>query len=123
MISLVARGIASLAGRMATRNPQLGRNLLKLLKRPKGITLYRGEPAVPLMSAKETGKYMYGPGSSGIFTRPSTLKEAAVGRWFSDEPKFASRFAGRRVFDWHPRAWKKMWEVGGPSGFGYQKNR
>ena len=38
MIPLVARGIASLAGRMATRNPQLGKNLLKLFNKPKGIT-------------------------------------------------------------------------------------
>ena len=44
MISLVARGIASLAGRMATRNPQLGKNIFSLLrKKPKGITVYRGD--------------------------------------------------------------------------------
>ena len=43
MIPLVARGIASLAGRMITRNPRLGKNLLDLFKKDKGITLYRGE--------------------------------------------------------------------------------
>ena len=122
MIPLVARGIASLAGRLIARNPRLGKNIFSLLrKKPKGITLYRGEPAVPMMSAKETGKWMYGPGSSGIFTRPSTLKEAAVGRWFSNEPSAAMRFAGRGPYGWHPRNWKKMWEMGGPSGYGYQK--
>ena len=36
MIPIVARGIASLAGRLMTRNPRLGKNL---------ITLYRGEDA------------------------------------------------------------------------------
>ena len=121
MIPIVARGIASLAGRMITKNPRLGKKIFDLLKKPKGITLYRGEPAVPMMSAKETGKWMYGPGSSGIFTRPSTLKEAAVGRWFSNEPSAAMRFAGRGPYGWHPRNWKKMWEVGGPSGYGFKK--
>ena len=50
MIPLVARGIASLAGRMATRNPGLGKKIFDLLKKPKGITLYRGEPAKPFYS-------------------------------------------------------------------------
>ena len=44
MIPIVARGIASLAGRMITRNPQLGKNIFSLLrKKPKGITVYRGD--------------------------------------------------------------------------------
>ena len=111
--------LAARAGIPAARTAL--RFLSKLKKPPKSVTLFRGEPAVKWMSAKETGKHMYGPGSGGLFTKPSTLKEGAVGRWFSDEPKFASRFAGRRVFDWHPRAWKKMWEVGGPKNFGYQR--
>ena len=110
--------LAARAGIPAARSAL---RFLSKLKKPKGITLYRGEPAVKWMSAKETGKYMYGPGSGGLFTKPSTLKEGAVGRWFSNEPKLASKFAGRRVYDWHPRAWKKMWEVGGPKHFGYEK--
>ena len=110
--------LAARAGIPAARSAL---RFLSKLKKPKGITLYRGAPAVKWMSAKETGKHMYGPGSGGLFTKPSTLKEGAVGRWFSNEPKLASKFAGRRVYDWHPRAWKKMWEVGGPKHFGYEK--
>ena len=45
MLPIVARGIASLAGRMMTRNPRIGKNLLNLFnKEPKGIAVYRGEP-------------------------------------------------------------------------------
>ena len=112
--------LASRAGIPAAKRAM---SFLSKLKKPPsgGITLFRGEPAVPMMSAKETGKYMYGPGSGGLFTKPSTLKEAAVGRWFSNEPSAAMRFAGKRVYDWHPRSWKKMWEVGGPKEFGYQR--
>ena len=46
MIPLVARGIASLAGRMIARNPRLGKKIFDLLKRPKGITVYRGQNVV-----------------------------------------------------------------------------
>ena len=43
MIPIVARGIASLAGRMIARNPRLGKNLLSLFNKPKGITrVWRG---------------------------------------------------------------------------------
>ena len=111
--------LAARAGIPAARSAL--RFLSKMKKPPKSVTLFRGEPAVPMMSAKETGKYMYGPGSGGLFTKPSNLKAAAVGRWFSNEPKLATRFAGKRVHDWHPRSWKKMWEVGGPKEFGYKK--
>ena len=113
----------SLAARLGLPAARSALRFLSRMKKPKGggITLYRGEPAVPMMSAKETGKYMYGPGSGGLFTKPSNLKAAAVGRWFSNEPKLATRFAGERVHDWHPRSWKKMWEVGGPKEFGYQR--
>jgi len=47
MISLVARGIASLGGRLIARNPRLGKKIFDLLKRPSGITrVWRGvEPA------------------------------------------------------------------------------
>ena len=108
MISLVARGIASLAGRMATRNPRLGKKIFDLLKKPKGITVYRGQNVVHRSSLADAQKAM---GSHG----------AGVGRWFSDDPKLAMRFAGKGTFGWKPRHWKKMWEMGGPSGFGYRK--
>jgi hypothetical protein len=31
------------------------------------------------------------------------------------------RFAGKSTIGWHPRHWKKMYEMGGPGGFGYKK--
>jgi len=105
MIPLVARGIASLAGRMATRNPGLGKKIFDLLKRPKGITVYRGQNVVHRSSLEEAKKQL-GP---------------TVGRWFSDKPQLALKFAGSGVHSWKPRHWKKMWQVGGPSGFGYRK--
>ena len=97
MIPLVARGIASLAGRMIARNPRLGKNLLNLLrKKPtEGMTVFRGEPwkASPTL-LKETSKWMYGPGGSAA----SPLRHSASGRWFSTNPKLASRFAGYTGF-------------------------
>ena len=108
MIPIVARGIASLAGRMATRNPRLGKKIFDLLKRPKGIMVYRGQNLVHRSSLAETQKAM---GSYG----------AGVGRWFSSDPKLAMKFAGKGTLGWKPRHWKKMWEKGGPSGFGFRK--
>ena len=108
MIPIVARGIASLAGRMATRNPRLGKKIFDLLKKPKGITVYRGQNVVHRSSLADAQKAM---GSYG----------AGVGRWFTDDPKLAMRFAGKNTLGWKPRYWKKMWEKGGPSGFGYRK--
>ena len=87
MIPLVARGIASLAGRMMTRNPRLGRNL---------ITLYRGEPARLLGS----------PSKSEIIKRnlsdikSDRLRKLAMGRWFSTDIKMAKDFAGTPRFGW-----------------------
>jgi len=108
MIPIVARGIASLAGRMATRNPGLGKKIFDLLKRPKGIMVYRGQNVVHRSSLADAQKAM---GSYG----------AGVGRWFSSDPKLAMKFAGKGTLGWKPRHWKKMWEKGGPSGFGFRK--
>ena len=98
-------GIASLAGRMLARNPRLGKKIFDLLKKPKGITVYRGQNVVHRSSLEEAKKQL-GP---------------TVGRWFSDKPQLALKFAGSGVHSWKPRHWKKMWEMGGPSGYGYQK--
>ena len=103
MIALVGRGIASLAGRMATRNPRLGKKIFDLLKKPKGITVYRGEPWKSKDTLQEMANMMYGSGRIGVLknlgkTVPSNatnpLRQAAAGRWFTDEPRWASRFAG-----------------------------
>jgi len=98
MIALVGRGIASLAGRMITRNPRLGKKIFDLLKRPKGITVYRGEPWKHTPGEiKKVANWMYGP--TAKFGRgPSPLRHGAAGRWFTEDPKFASRFAGYTGF-------------------------
>ena len=51
------------------------------------------------MSAKETAKYMYGPGretSKSVFSTFSNpkLRESALGRWYTTDPERAMRFAG-----------------------------
>ena len=108
MLPLVGRGLISLATRLAARNPRLGKKIFDLLKRPKGIMVYRGQNLVHRSSLADAQKSLgpYGPG---------------VGRWFSDDPKLAMKFAGQGTLGWHPRNWKKMWEVGGPSGYGFRK--
>ena len=97
MLPIVARGIASLAGRMISRNPQLGKNIFSLLrKKPKGITLYRGEPA----------RLFGDPSKSEIIKRnlsdikSDRLRKLAMGRWFSTDLKMAKDFAGTPRFGW-----------------------
>ena len=93
MLPLVGRGIASLAGRMATRNPRLGKNIFSLLrKKPKGITVFRGEPWKSSSSIKDMAKWMYGPGTGSQSNNP--LRFGAAGRWFSTNPKSAGLHAG-----------------------------
>jgi len=89
--------LAARAGIPAARSAL--RFLSKLKKPPKGITLYRGEPLKPIMSAKETAKYMYGAGrdtSKSVFSTLSNpnLRHSALGRWYTTDPSRAMRFAG-----------------------------
>ena len=91
MIPLVARGLASLAGRMLARNPRLGKKIFDLLKKPtEGITVFRGEPWKSRSSIKDMAKWMYGPGSQSN----NPLRFGAAGRWFSTNPKSAGLHAG-----------------------------
>ena len=97
--------LAARAGIPAARSAL--RFLSKLKKPPKGITLYRGEPLKPIMSAKETAKYMYGADrgtSKNVFSTLSNpnLRYSALGRWYTTDPSRAMRFAG------HPRFSIKM---------------
>ena len=93
MLPLVGRGIASLASRMISRNPRLGKNLLSLFnKEPKGIAVYRGEPWKTRSSIKDMAKWMYGPGTRSQSNNP--LRFGAAGRWFSTNPKSAGLHAG-----------------------------
>ena len=93
MIPLVARGIASLAGRMIARNPRLGKNLLSLFnKKSKGIAVYRGEPWKTKSTLDQMAKWMYGPGTGGQSNNP--LRFGATGRWFTRNPRGARLYAG-----------------------------
>ena len=93
MLPIVARGIASLAGRMMTRNPRIGKNLLNLFnKEPKGIAVYRGEPWKNRSTLDHMAKWMYGPGKGGQHNNP--LRFGATGRWFTRDPKGARLYAG-----------------------------
>ena len=100
MLPLVGRGIASLAGRMITRNPGLGKKIFSLLrKKPtEGITVFRGEPwKYTPGEMKQVANWMYGP-TAKYGRGPSPLRHGAAGRWFTEDPKFASRFAGYTGF-------------------------
>ena len=112
MIPLVARGIASLAGRMLARNPRLGKKIFDLFKKPKGITLYRGEPAKPFYSLKEQAKHMYGRKDS-LFYGVNPLRKAAAGRWFSSGPLDVTGYAGSGVYSLRPHMWKNILDWGG----------
>ena len=112
MIPIVARGIASLAGRLIARNPRLGKKLFDLFKKDKGITLYRGEPAKPFYSLKEQAKHMYGK-KDALFYGKNPLREAAAGRWFSSRPLDVTGYAGSGVYSWKPSNWRMIKEWGG----------
>ena len=79
MIPLVARGIASLAGRLAMRNPRLGKNL---------ISLYRGEsfPQRNISSLKSTAKYFN-------TTLPKMKKDTLSGQWYTPNRDHARSYA------------------------------
>ena len=88
--------LAARAGLPAARSAL--RFMSKLKKPPKGITVYRGEPwdASPKLM-KEVSNWAYGP--TAKFGRgPSPLRHGAAGRWFTENPKFASRFSGYTGF-------------------------
>ena len=97
MIPLVGRGIASLAGRMITRNPRLGKKIFDLLKKPKGIPVYRGDVAGFRSLPKSKMAKMYDEKAVLPFSQPK-LRELAMGRWFTQNPEYARGFAGTSRF-------------------------
>ena len=77
MISLGARGLASLAGRLLSK---------------RGTTVFRGEPWKNRSSLDNMAKWMYGPGTGSQSNNP--LRFGATGRWFTRDPKGARLYAG-----------------------------
>ena len=92
----LAYGLTRLATRFGIPAAKSAMRFMSKLRQPKNITVYRGESVVPTKSLFETRKEL----------------GAGVGRWFSDDPKLAMKFAGRGVYDWHPRAWGTMLKTG-----------
>ena len=79
MLPLVARGIMSLAGRLAARNPRLGKNL---------ISLYRGEsfPQRNISSMKSTAKHFK-------TTLAEMKKDKLSGQWYTPNRDHARAYA------------------------------
>jgi len=97
MIPIVARGIASLAGRMIARNPRLGKKIFDLIKRPAHVTVFRGEHfRLPGEASKASMAKMFDMSS---LPYPG-LRKQAMGRWFTSDPKFARAYAGTPRFNW-----------------------
>ena len=101
--------LASRAGIPAARSAL--NFLSKLKKPPKGITLFRGEPAKPIVSLKDQAKHMYSKGS--LFHGDSPLRRGAAGRWFSSKPADVTGYAGHRVYNWKPSNWANIKNWGG----------
>jgi len=77
MISLGARGLASLAARLLSK---------------RGTTVFRGEPWKTRSSLENMAKWMYGPGTGSQSNNP--LRFGATGRWFTRDPRGARLYAG-----------------------------
>ena len=88
--------LATKAGIPAARSAL---RFLSRLKKPPGVTVYRGQNVVHRSSLADVQKEL-GP---------------TVGRWFSDKPKLAMKFAGSGVHSWSPSFWGKI--LKGKSGY------
>ena len=86
----------SLAARAGIPAARSALRFLSKLKKPPGITVYRGSNVVHGSSLEHAQKMM-GP---------------TLGRWFSDKPSLAMRFAGKNVHSWKPSFWPQMLKTG-----------
>jgi len=104
MLPIVARGIASLAGRLITKNPRLGKKIFDLLKRPSGITVFRGERA---RLFGDPSKASIAKMFDDVSTLPYPgLRKQAMGRWFSTDLRKARAYAGVPRFNWLKTGYK-----------------
>ena len=111
----------SLAARLGLPAARAGLRWASKLKKPKGITVYRGEPFKPVLSKKEVAKrFDVDKDIKFLFPYSNTgLRKQAMGRWFSNKPSMAMDYAGNRRFLsllQHP---KMIFSSGG----GYKKGR
>ena len=105
--------LATLAARAGIPAARSALRFLSRLKKPKdgGITLFRGEPAKPIVSLKDQAKHMYSKGS--LFHGDSPLRRGAAGRWFSSRPKDVLGYGGHKVYNWKPSNWANIKNWGG----------
>jgi len=71
---------------------------LSKMKKPPGMTVYRGSNVAHTKSLAEVQKEL-----------------PTVGRWFSDKPSLAMKFAGSGVHSWKPSFWAQI--LKGKSGY------
>ena len=84
--------LATKAGIPAARSAL---RFLSKLKKPPGVTVYRGQNVAHRHSLEEAKKML-----------------PTVGRWFSDKPSLAIKFAGSGVHSWKPSFWPHMLKTG-----------
>ena len=81
----------SLAARAGIPAARSALRFLSRIKKPPGVTVYRGQNVAHRHSLEEAKKML-----------------PTVGRWFSDKPSLAMRFAGSNVHSWKPSFWPQM---------------
>ena len=111
----------SLAERLGLPAARAGLRRASKLKKPKGITVYRGEFFKPPLPKKEVAKrFDVDKNIKSLFPYSNPeLRKLAMGRWFSNKPSMAMNYAGNRRFLsllQHP---KEVFSWGG----GYKKGR
>ena len=87
--------LAARAGIPAARSAL---RFMSKLKKPPGVTVYRGSNVAHTKSLAEVQKEL-----------------PTVGRWFSDKPSLAMKFAGKGVHSWKPSFWAQI--LKGKSGY------
>ena len=87
--------LAARAGIPAARSAL---RFMSKLKKPPGMTVYRGSNVAHTKSLAEVQKEL-----------------PTVGRWFSDKPSLAMKFAGSGVHSWKPSFWAQI--LKGKSGY------
>ena len=85
----------SLAARAGIPAARSALRFMSRLKKPPGVTVYRGQNVAHRHSLEEAKKML-----------------TTVGRWFSDKPKLAMKFAGSGVHSWKPSFWPHMLKTG-----------
>ena len=97
----LAYGLTRLATRFGIPAAKSAMRFMSKLKQPPsgGIMVYRGQNVVHTKPLAEVQKQL-GP---------------TVGRWFSDKPSLAMKFAGSGVHSWSPSFWAQI--LRGKSGY------